>query len=234
MTAMANPVNFSLAGRRALVTGANTSEQSASALQALHEAGWEPESDDLHPSLAAFDTAAAITVTYANAYAQASVTDKLCGYSFANTLTDPCDQPGTPGNTANNISSNPNRAANCAAAGVPTTVTYIDNSGALVTQPFSNRPGTGVLGINRGNPDLVPEKGDSITIGGIVQPVDPGARSGLGHRFDLRVERSFFRRGNGFFKPRNIADRAHARTANQSGQLFDDRILACFEARERF
>lgn len=73
---------------KGLVTGTNTSEQSASALQALHEAGWESESDDLHPSLAAFDTAAAITVTYANAYAQASVTDKLCGYSFANTLTD--------------------------------------------------------------------------------------------------------------------------------------------------
>jgi len=90
--------------------------------------------------------------------------------TFANTLTDPCDQPSTPGNTANNISNNPNRVANCAAAGVPTTITYIDNSGTLTTQPFSNRPGSGVLGINRGNPDLVPEKGDSITLGGIVQP----------------------------------------------------------------
>lgn len=73
---------------KGLVTGANTDQQSASALQALRAAGWEAESDDLHPSLAAFDVAAAIAVTYASAYARASVTDKLCGYSFAATLTD--------------------------------------------------------------------------------------------------------------------------------------------------
>jgi hydroxybutyrate-dimer hydrolase len=73
---------------KGLVSGTNTDEQSASALQALRAAGWEAESDDLHPSLAVFDVAAAISVNYANAYAQASVTDRLCGYSFASTLTD--------------------------------------------------------------------------------------------------------------------------------------------------
>ena len=100
--------------------------------------------------------------TLSDAFAAATQT-------FANSLTDPCDQPGGT-NTTNNISSNPNRAANCAAAGVPTTITYVDNSGATVTRPWVNVPGSGVLGINRGNPDLVPEKGDSITLGGIVQP----------------------------------------------------------------
>jgi outer membrane receptor protein involved in Fe transport len=43
--------------------------------------------------------------------------------TFANGLTDPCDQPGGT-NASNNITSNPNRAANCQAAGIPTTITY--------------------------------------------------------------------------------------------------------------
>ncbi|WP_454736218.1 3-hydroxybutyrate oligomer hydrolase family protein [Cupriavidus necator] len=73
---------------KSIVSGSTLGDQAASALAALHAAGWEPESDDLHPSLAAFDTAASISVTYANSYARASVTDRLCGYSFAATLAD--------------------------------------------------------------------------------------------------------------------------------------------------
>lgn len=71
-----------------VVVGATTADQAASALAQLHAAGWEPESDALHPSLSLFDTAASISVTYANSYARASVTDRLCGYSFATTLAD--------------------------------------------------------------------------------------------------------------------------------------------------
>ena len=89
--------------------------------------------------------------------------------TFANGLTDPCDQPGGT-NSSNNITSNPERAENCAAAGVPTTITYVNNSGATVTAPWVNQPQSGVVGINRGNPDLVPEKGRSLTLGGVFQP----------------------------------------------------------------
>ncbi len=71
-----------------VVAGTTTADQAASALEQLHAAGWEPESDALHPSLSVFDTAASISVTYANSYARASVTDRLCGYSFATTLAD--------------------------------------------------------------------------------------------------------------------------------------------------
>ena len=108
---------------------------------------------------------------YARSVRAPTLTDAFASptQTFANALTDPCDQPGGT-NTTNNITSNPNRAANCAAAGIPTTITYVEGSGATVTRPWVNVPGSGVLGINRGNPDLVPEKGDSITIGGIVQP----------------------------------------------------------------
>lgn len=97
-----------------------------------------------------------------NLYATPSV-------GFANGLTDPCDQPGG-GNTANNIISGPNRAANCAAAGVPTTLTYVDGSGTTVTVPWTNVAGSGVQGINQGNPSLVPEVGTSLTFGVVLQP----------------------------------------------------------------
>lgn len=67
-----------------LITGATFSERAADALAKIHAAGWEAESDLLHASMFAFATPA-IAVTYANAYARASVTDNLCGYSFATT-----------------------------------------------------------------------------------------------------------------------------------------------------
>ena len=82
--------------------------------------------------------------------------------TFANGLTDPCDQPGGT-NSSNNITTNPNRAANCAAAGIPTTVTYVDNNGVTQTLPFTNVPQSGVVGINSSNAGLRPEKGTSIT-----------------------------------------------------------------------
>ncbi len=100
--------------------------------------------------------------TLSDAFATATQT-------FANGLTDPCDQPGGT-NSSNNITTNPNRVANCAAAGIPTTITYVDNTGATVTVPWTNVPQSGVVGINSGNAGLRPEKGTSITIGGIVQP----------------------------------------------------------------
>ncbi len=66
-----------------IISGVTTSVQADDALAKLRAFGWEADSDDLHPSLAAFDTAAAVSVTFANALARASVTDRLCGYSFA-------------------------------------------------------------------------------------------------------------------------------------------------------
>jgi outer membrane receptor protein involved in Fe transport len=100
--------------------------------------------------------------TLSDAFASATET-------FANSLTDPCDQPGST-NASNNITANPNRAKNCAAAGIPTTITYAEDDGTIVTRPWNNRPGSGVSGINRGNPDLKPERGDSYTLGMVATP----------------------------------------------------------------
>lgn len=57
--------------------------QADEALALLVANGWEPESAVLHASLAAFEVASAVSVTYANALSRASVADALCGYSFA-------------------------------------------------------------------------------------------------------------------------------------------------------
>jgi len=99
-----------------------------------------------------------------NLYATQSVT-------FANSLTDPCDQPGG-SNSGNNITTNPNRARNCAAAGIPTTITFANptNAGEIITRPWTNQPGSGVAGYNQGNTGLTPEVGYSFTLGGIFTP----------------------------------------------------------------
>jgi hydroxybutyrate-dimer hydrolase len=65
-----------------LVTGTTEAERSESALAALRAAGWEADSDLFHASHYASSATLAIAVTYANAYARASVRDNLCGYSF--------------------------------------------------------------------------------------------------------------------------------------------------------
>ncbi|KAI3589570.1 D(-)-3-hydroxybutyrate oligomer hydrolase [Cupriavidus sp. U2] len=65
------------------LAGASTADQANAALSAMHTAGWEPESDELHTSLSLLEVASSISLTYANAYSRASVTDRLCSYSFA-------------------------------------------------------------------------------------------------------------------------------------------------------
>ncbi|MFZ5726113.1 MAG: TonB-dependent receptor domain-containing protein [Pseudomonadota bacterium] len=77
--------------------------------------------------------------------------------TFANGLIDPCSQTV--------INDNPNRVRNCAAAGIPTTMVVDGN-----TIPWVNTAASGVSGFNQGNPNLVPEVGKSLTIGGVFQP----------------------------------------------------------------
>ncbi len=77
--------------------------------------------------------------------------------TYVNGLSDPC--------SSNNINDNPNRAKNCAAAGVPTT--EVVNG---VTVPWTNTPASGVSGVNGGNPDLTEERGTSFTAGFVATP----------------------------------------------------------------
>ncbi|WP_426267245.1 TonB-dependent receptor domain-containing protein [Sphingomonas sp. LHG3443-2] len=75
-----------------------------------------------------------------------------------NTITDPCNQTV--------INDNPNRAARCAEAGIPTTVTLPDGT----VRPFTNTSGANISGFNQGNPNLEPEIGKSFTVGAVFQP----------------------------------------------------------------
>ena len=82
-------------------------------------------------------------------------------------LADPCDQ--------NNISDNPNRAANCAALGVPTTVlagSPCVTATSPVGSPFHNCIANTqtTLITSQGNPDLKEEVGKSLTFGGVITP----------------------------------------------------------------
>jgi hydroxybutyrate-dimer hydrolase len=68
---------------KGLLTATTLAGQADEALQKLRDYGWENESDVLHPSLAAFEVASAVTVTFGNGLARASVKDNLCGYSYS-------------------------------------------------------------------------------------------------------------------------------------------------------
>lgn len=70
---------------RGLLSASTTPTQAEEALQKLRDYGWEPESNDLHASLAAFEVAPAVAVTFANSLSSASVRDNLCGFSYAAT-----------------------------------------------------------------------------------------------------------------------------------------------------
>lgn len=81
--------------------------------------------------------------------------------TFNNIFADPCGQQ--------NINNNPNRVANCAAAGVPTTQTFTVG-GVTTTEPFTNRAASGVSAANQGNAGLQEERGTSFTVGAVIQP----------------------------------------------------------------
>lgn len=66
-----------------LVSGQTLAEQSADALAKLRAYGWEADSDLLHDSHYGFEFSELVTTTYASAYARASVTERVCGYSVA-------------------------------------------------------------------------------------------------------------------------------------------------------
>lgn len=68
---------------KGLLTGANAAEQQANALAKLKAYGWTADTDPLQGLHAG--TNILVAVTYAYAYGKFSVTDKVCGFSFAPT-----------------------------------------------------------------------------------------------------------------------------------------------------
>jgi len=66
-----------------LVSGATVSEQAEHAQRIINDAGILAEQNAVQPSHWSLAVPQGISVTYANAYARASVVDGLCGYGFA-------------------------------------------------------------------------------------------------------------------------------------------------------
>jgi hydroxybutyrate-dimer hydrolase len=84
--------------QQGLVSGATLDDQATDALAKLRAYGWEPESDRIHDSHYGFEFTNLVAMAYASAYARASVTEPLCGYSVGGvgaTMT-----PGTPADAA--------------------------------------------------------------------------------------------------------------------------------------
>lgn len=69
---------------KGLLAGNTQAEQVSESLQKLRDAGWEADSDLLHASH--YGTFAILAPFYANMYGKFSVTDNVCGYSFAPTV----------------------------------------------------------------------------------------------------------------------------------------------------
>ncbi|WP_407669044.1 D-(-)-3-hydroxybutyrate oligomer hydrolase [Paraburkholderia diazotrophica] len=67
------------------VSGADETSQANDALNRLHAAGYETDSDVLHAPMWDSQAVPAVAVTYANAYTKSSVIDNLCGFSFGTT-----------------------------------------------------------------------------------------------------------------------------------------------------
>lgn len=67
--------------QQGLVSGTTLADQAADALAKLRAYGWEPETDLLHDAHYGFEFTNLVATTYASAYARASVSEAVCGYS---------------------------------------------------------------------------------------------------------------------------------------------------------
>ena len=84
--------------------------------------------------------------------------------TFANNFVDPCNSTAIPTAVDPAV-----RRANCAAAGIPTSLFFPGIPGGVAV-PYTNTTSSGIAGVNSGNANLRPEIGTSLTLGGIFEP----------------------------------------------------------------
>src|SRR5476649_59929 len=118
---------------KGLLTGANLAAQQNDAYARLHAYGWLPDSDVLQAAHAG--TNILVAVSYAYAYGKFSVTDKLCGFSFAQT-----DANGLP--VA--FTATPKATSFAAQNGIVGNVIYENAIGGAVGYPFGASPSSGL------------------------------------------------------------------------------------------
>jgi hydroxybutyrate-dimer hydrolase len=127
---------------KGLLTTATAAEQAEEALDALLAYGWEAESIKLQASHFAFATPS-IAMTYANAYSRASVSENLCGLSFAFTFVTGKPEPIPAANLAQVFATG---------NGVPPMagINIVNNNhpGGPIRDAASISPSTGLLDFN--------------------------------------------------------------------------------------
>jgi hydroxybutyrate-dimer hydrolase len=144
---------------KGLLTATTTAAQAEEALAKLRAYGWEDEAQRLHPSLAAFEVAPAVAVTFANSLARAGVQERLCGYGFAAASALGVPQPLDAVSLAGMFATG---------NGVPPTanVQLINerNVGGPVRDVFSRSPSTGATDLNLDG---------ALCLRNLVGPLDP-------------------------------------------------------------
>jgi len=119
---------------KGLLTGANATDQQANALAKLRAYGWTADADPLQGFHAG--TNVLVAVTYAYAYGKFSVTDNVCGFSFAPTdAATGVVTPFTPEQKA---------ASFAAQNGIIGNVVYEDATNGARQYAFGVSPSTGV------------------------------------------------------------------------------------------
>jgi hydroxybutyrate-dimer hydrolase len=79
--------------QKGLITGDTIAEQARDAQRIINGAGILPEQNLVQPVQWVLNVPQAVAVTYANAYARASVLDNVCGYSFGFTVPSAAPPP---------------------------------------------------------------------------------------------------------------------------------------------
>lgn len=82
-TAAARRDRCAVLAQHGIISGGDLQSQAQSALDALHRAGYLPDSDVLQPAMWDSQTTSSVAVTYLNAYTKSTARQELCGYSFA-------------------------------------------------------------------------------------------------------------------------------------------------------
>ncbi|MFL5311260.1 MAG: 3-hydroxybutyrate oligomer hydrolase family protein [Myxococcales bacterium] len=140
---------------KGLLSASTSAAQGDEALAKLNQYGWEPQSNFLHLSHFSSYATPAVAVTYANAYARASVKDHLCGYSFA--MVDSSNAPQAVSASAGNQTSLAQIFAN--GNGVPpmSTIQIVNDNSQTGSQttPRRDQSSTNAAGVQDYNTDGV-------------------------------------------------------------------------------
>lgn len=123
---------------KGLVTGSTTADQAADALSKLRAHGFTADNDTMHNAHYGLGNAPIIAAMYTNAYGRFSLTDNVCGTSFA-----PVNATGDVVALAAAAKAASFATGNGTANGAPASVVYNDSVGGAKSWAFATSPSSG-------------------------------------------------------------------------------------------